>query len=64
LKYFICFFLIKRADARQRLIETNVSAPIYYILSGIKDNEGCVIEKSSIGIHNVYDLSEETWFLV
>lgn len=52
------------AAARKILIETTVDAPIYYILSGIKPNEGTVIEKSTVGVHAVYDLNETTWFLV
>jgi len=33
------------ASAAERLKTTNISAPIYYILSGINPNEGIVIER-------------------
>ena len=33
------------ASAKKRLMETKISAPVYYILSGVKNNEGIVIER-------------------
>ncbi len=33
-------------EAKRLLSETPVSIPVIYILSGIKDNEGCVIERT------------------
>ena len=41
-----------------------MTAPIYYIVSGREGNEGAVIEKKPEGVHAVYYLTDETWFLV
>jgi len=51
-------------NALERLKSTQVGAPVYYILSGLKPNEGAVIEKNTNGVHEVYTLSNTTWFLV
>ncbi len=51
-------------NAKNRLENQNVTAPIYYIISGNGGNEGAVIEKKSVGTHAVYTLNETTWFLV
>jgi len=48
----------------KKLNETKLAAGIYYIVGGIQDNEGCVIERHSNGIHAYYELNETTWFLV
>lgn len=50
--------------AKSRLEGQNVTAPIYYIISGSGGNEGAVIEKKSVGTHAVYQLNETTWFIV
>lgn len=48
----------------KRLNSTDTDSTIYYIVSGEKDNEGAVIEKSIHGSHNVRFLNDTTWFLV
>lgn len=52
------------AAATKRLLETNISCPIYFIVSGLKDNEGMVIEKDTDGVKAYYELDEVHWFLV
>jgi len=37
---------------------------VYYVVSGFKDNEGCVIERDREGVHAFYELNETNWFLV
>lgn len=39
------------ADANKRLRETKISCPIYIIISGLKDNEGMVIERGTDHTH-------------
>ena len=51
-------------SATQRLMNTEISAPIYYILAGLEGNEGMVIERNNKGVHAVYELTDERWFLV
>lgn len=51
-------------DALKRLKETRIGAPVYFMISGTKDNEGCVIERDCNGVHAAYELSNATWFLV
>lgn len=51
-------------NAKARLENQNVTAPIYYIISGVSGNEGAVIEKKSVGTHAVYQLNSTQWFLV
>lgn len=51
-------------SAVKRLSETNVISPIYYIVSGTSGNQGAIIEKETVGVNNVYYLSEKEWFLV
>lgn len=34
------------------------------MVSGLKDNEGCVIERDCNGVHASYELNDVTWFLV
>ncbi|MEQ1790214.1 MAG: carcinine hydrolase/isopenicillin-N N-acyltransferase family protein, partial [Rickettsiales bacterium] len=38
-------------EAKKLLAETPVSIPVIYILSGIKENEGCVIERTESSAH-------------
>jgi len=50
--------------AVKRLNETEVIAPAYYIVSGIKSNEGVVIERERRTINAYYTLNETNWYLV
>ena len=50
------------ADAVHRLKMEHVSAPIYFIVSGV--GEGVVIEREIEGVHAAYELSEKDWFIV
>lgn len=52
------------ADALQRLKTTRIGAPVYFMISGVKDNEGCVIERDCNSVHASYELNDATWFLV
>ena len=60
--YQPCAWLLRRVlleeetwqGAYNRLTTENVSAPIYYILSGLQGDEGAVIEKKPEGVHAVY----------
>lgn len=52
------------ASANKRLRTERIAAPVYYIVSGIKPNEGMVIERETDGVHAYYELSDTTWFLV
>jgi len=40
--------------AVSRLKAENITAPCYYIVSGIKDNEGVVIEREPDTVHGQY----------
>ena len=51
-------------DANKRLRETKISCPIYIIISGLRDNEGMVIERGTDHTHAYYELSDYMWFLV
>lgn len=51
-------------NALQKLLTTRIAAPIYYVISGVKPNEGAVIERDPGSVHNYYTLNETTWFLV
>lgn len=51
-------------DALERLKTTRIGGPVYYVISGVKPNEGAVIERDSNGIHGFYSLDDKTWFLV
>lgn len=48
----------------RRLNYTTITAPTYYIVSGVKDNQGAVIERDIHGAHGYYQLTEERWYLV
>jgi hypothetical protein len=52
------------AEATKRLRDTNISCPIYFIVSGLKDNEGMVIERETDHFKAYYELSDYNWFLV
>lgn len=51
-------------DALKILTETNVNSPIYYIIGGITGNEAAVVEKDREGVHALYTLEDDKWFLV
>jgi len=51
-------------NALARLKSTRVATPVYYMISGLKANEGAVIERDYTGAHAIYTLNETTWFLV
>jgi hypothetical protein len=50
--------------ALKRLNETEIIAPANYIISGMKNNEGAVIERGCRNIHGFYTLTDKNWFLV
>jgi hypothetical protein len=52
------------AAATERLRTTRISCSIYYIISGVKDNEGMVIERNTDVANAYYELSDERWFLI
>lgn len=52
------------AGALQRLKTEKIGAPVYFVLSGTKGNEGAVIERDSEKVHGLYELSDSNWFLV
>ena len=51
-------------NALDKLLHTPIAAPIYYIISGVKKNEGAVIERDPSSVHGYYSLSNTTWFLI
>jgi hypothetical protein len=51
-------------DALKRLKETRIGAPVYFMISGTKGDEGCVIERDTNKVHAAYELSDKNWFLV
>ena len=51
-------------NALERLLTTRIAAPIYYIISGVKPNEGAVIERDPGSVHAYYTLNDTNWFLV
>lgn len=52
------------AAATTRLRTERTGGPVYFIVSGLKDNEGMVIEKDTNSTYAYYELSETNWFLV
>lgn len=51
-------------NALNRLLYTRIAAPIYYVISGVKPNEGSIIERNPGSIHAWYSLNSTTWFLI
>lgn len=51
-------------DAVRVLNYTKIAAPIYYTVSGLRGNEGCVIERAPESIHGFYPLTDKDWFQV
>ena len=47
-----------------RLSNTGLASPVYFIVSGVKKNEGIVIEREPESVHASYRLSDDNWFLV
>jgi hypothetical protein len=52
------------AGATERLRNTEISCTIYYIVSGVKGNEGMVIERDTNQTHAYYELNDYMWFLI
>lgn len=52
------------AGAANRLKSERIAAPVYYVLSGVKANEGMVIERDTNSINAFYELSDKVWYLV
>lgn len=52
------------SSALARLKRERISAPVYYILSGVGPNEGAVIEREVNGVHAFYELDEHNWFII
>lgn len=52
------------SNALQRLKSEKIGGPVYYVVSGVKDNEGCVIEREPESVHAFYELSETNWFII
>ena len=51
-------------DAMKRLKTERIGGPVYYVVSGVKPNEGAVIERDVNSVNACYELSDSTWFLV
>ena len=48
----------------ERLKKTKIAGPVYFVVSGVKGNEGIVIERDSDKVHASYELTDSTWYLV
>lgn len=66
-----CWLLKKVVDeessfqgAVKRLKEERIGGPVYFVVSGIKGNEGIIIERDNEKVHAAYELTDENWFLV
>jgi len=46
------------------LKKESIIASCYYIVAGINENEGIVIERDREGTYDFYELSEENWYQV
>ncbi len=56
-KYLIFDCLVKDdsyQSALERLKKTKIIAPIYFIISGVRPNEGAIIERNKEGVHGIY----------
>jgi len=51
-------------NALDKLLNTRIIAPVYYVISGIKPNEGAVIERDPVGHNGFYQLNSTNWFLI
>ena len=52
------------AAAVRRLKEENVTATIYFIVSGVEKNDGIVIEKEMDHVVGTEELTSDRWFIV
>jgi len=52
------------ATALQRLKTERIGGPVYFVVSGLKGNEGAIIERDNEKVHALYELTETNWFLV
>lgn len=50
--------------ALNRIKTERIGGPVYYIISGVKPNEGCVVERETDSVHAFYELSEDNWFII
>ncbi len=50
--------------ALDKLANTTIPAITYFILAGIKDNEGAIITRDRMSSVNITYLSNDHWFLV
>ncbi|XP_066488049.1 acid ceramidase [Tiliqua scincoides] len=53
-------------DAKDKLVNTRLLAPAYFILSGNKSEEGCVITRSRSKVLDIWnlDIQKGTWFVL
>ena len=50
--------------ALDKLSNTIVTGPVYYILAGISGNSGAVISRNRFNVANIATLNEENWYLL
>lgn len=46
------------------IVNSDVIATAYFIISGIEENEGAIISKDRFGIGHIEELNKERWFLI
>ena len=51
-------------EAKKMLETAQINSYAYYVIAGVSDNEGAVIERNNDSIHDEYFLSDKNWFLV
>ena len=61
--------ILEKANSFEEAIEmaktTEIGATAFYIIGGVSDNEGCVVERNTSSVHNFYCLDDDTtWYLV
>lgn len=52
------------SSALKKIKTVRIGGPVYYIISGVDVDEGCVIERDTDSVHAFYELSETNWFIV
>lgn len=52
------------ASALRRIKTERIGGPVYYVISGVGPNEGCVVERDTATVHAFYELSEDNWFII
>ena len=65
--YFIRHVLENAEDFDQavKLIETStLKSSAFYVIGGISQNQGCVVERDEDTVHNKYCLTDTVWYLV